>query len=199
METLERLLTIDSNTKDFEERFKKIAKLLLNNYCINNGTYKYEIVEFEFYVINPNINKDDDIGIINKNVVYPRTGIKAGDLFYHYSGFDICFESKSNNCYGGILIRTIQNGNNYYGGPLVCKDEILNTATELPRIEPKKETNYDYDEPTKRVGINNNLKYRYFRKSENTIITRKLFKTNGFGEIIDTKDSSKYNWAQNPK
>lgn len=204
MKALLNLLTINENelAKDLEIKFSKIAKLLLNRYSIYNGINEYEFVEFEFYVVNP---QHPDVKTNGERIVYPRKDKKAGQLMYHYNGIDICFENQSNKCYGGILIRAIQNINEDktcgYGGPQVCKDEILNTATQLPKVISKKTiTNYELcDFPTKRVGIANNSKYRYYRKSGNTSVKRERLSTDTNGLIKDKPIITTYNWAQNPK
>ena len=46
-----------------------------------------------------------------QEVTYPRNDYQGGQLFYHLSGIDICFDShyKNNEAkFGGILIRAIK-------------------------------------------------------------------------------------------
>mgnify|MGYP003500673164 CR=1 FL=1 len=70
---------------------------------------------------------------------YPRNDYKGGELFYHLSGIDICFDSQYNEesgRFGGILIRSIKDGDKIIAGPLNCKDEILNACKngEMPKL-----------------------------------------------------------------
>ena len=83
---------------------------------------------------NPNLFKWQE-------VTYPRDGYEAGQLFYHLSGIDICFESHYNGKsgkFGGILIRSIKDGDLIIAGPLNCKDEILNVCKNGKMPELKK-------------------------------------------------------------
>ena len=121
---------LDKNTstaKDVNERFYKIAVELFNNYCIKCGDEELYFAEVEFYYFESrkwNKNWND--------VTYPRNSYKAGDLFYHLSGVDICFDSQYNDDYGkygGILIRSIRTKDGVIiSGPLTCKDKILNAC-----------------------------------------------------------------------
>ena len=129
----------NSTAKEVNEKFYKIADELFNNYCIKCGDEELYFAEVEFYYFESrkwNKNWND--------VTYPRNSYKAGDLFYHLSGVDICFDSQYNDDYGkygGILIRSIRTK---YGviisGPLTCKDKILNACKGckmLPYLWPK--------------------------------------------------------------
>ena len=109
-----------------EYDFTSLAKEIMNKLYIDNGAYKYFPVEIEFYIYDKKNHADIH--------VYPREA-KAGDLFFHLSGMDICFESSiEQGRFGGILIRALEREKDgektLFGGPLVCKDDVLNTATE---------------------------------------------------------------------
>ena len=112
--------------QDFMKTSYSIAKKLINNCCIKIGKDKfYYLAEIEFYYWQWNKwNKD-----WNK-VTYPRDNMNAGDLFYHYSGIDICFNSSfESKKYGGILIRAIMDKDGeVIAGPLLCKNYILNNC-----------------------------------------------------------------------
>ena len=130
MESLKSLLNIETivSKPDVDSELKRIAKVLMNEYCISNGEYIYRPVEIEFYIY-------DDKGKHADTHVYPRDRKEAGELFFHLSGMDICFKSSlEEGRFGGILIRALEREKNgertLFGGPLVCKDEVLNTATE---------------------------------------------------------------------
>lgn len=114
-----------------------IAQKLFDNYCILSGDVKYYFAEIEFYYYEK--EKWDEKW---NRVTYARDKYKAGDLFYHLSGIDICFESHYKNCnpqFGGILIRAIKNekDDTIIAGPLTCKDEILNACKgkQMPILE----------------------------------------------------------------
>ena len=162
METLKENLQEDFNidkisysTEDKTFDFHELATKIMNHYCISNGQYHYYPIEIEFYVYINGKHEDHH--------VYPRDNKNNGDLFFHYSGIDICFESSlQNGSFGGALIRALEriekdkNGNIlYYGGPLVCVNEILNTAKRECSLEeihrPGKEVNAE--KYGQRVGI----------------------------------------------
>ncbi|MCR4769289.1 MAG: hypothetical protein K5874_03645 [Bacteroidaceae bacterium] len=75
-----------------------------------------------------------------RQVTYPRDDYEAGQLFYHLSGIDICFDSqykKEEVKFGGILIRAIKDESGLIiAGPLNCKDEILNACKDgkMPKL-----------------------------------------------------------------
>ena len=129
MESLKSLLNIETivSKPDVDSELKSIAKVLMNEYCISNGRYIYRPIEIEFYIYDKVKHPDTH--------VYPRDKKEAGELFFHLSGMDICFKSSlEEGRFGGILIRALEREKDgektLFGGPLVCKDEVLNTATE---------------------------------------------------------------------
>ena len=79
-------------------------------------------------IVNANVNTD----------TFTRTykrDCKAGQLFWHYSGVDICFSTLDNQqSYGGILIRSMlkevkEGGEVRYElmtGPMRCANELIN-------------------------------------------------------------------------
>ena len=87
MNHLQSLLNIPRilSTPNIENELERIARVLMNEFYIYNGRYKYRPVEIEFYIYHKDLHADEH--------VYKRDKKDAGDLFYHYSGFDICFES----------------------------------------------------------------------------------------------------------
>ena len=111
--------------KEFQDKCFDIANDLFSNYCINCNGKEYYFAEIEFYYWEKR-EWDEKWN----RVTYPRNGYVAGTLFFHLSGFDICFESSYQNAkFGGILVRSIMNEENeLYAGPLNCKDIILNTC-----------------------------------------------------------------------
>ena len=150
------------------ETFKQIAHNLMNNYCIRCWEKDYYVAEIEFYYYR----EEDKVFFEERKknweeITYPRK-TNAGDLFYHLSGIDICFESdlkkdKSGmiGYGGGILIRAIVDANDpqeLIVGPLTCKDKILNACAgkEMPSLEHAS---------TKR-NIKLSETYRYLGKSD---------------------------------
>jgi hypothetical protein len=175
MNHLQSLLNIPRilSTPNIENELERIAKVLMNEFYIYNGTYKYRPVEIEFYIYHKDLHADEH--------VYKRDKKKAGDLFYHYSGFDICFKSSFNEgFFGGILIRAIERveDNTFWGGPLVCKNEVLNTAKGKCKLIDADKKEYISLPATERKGIKKsneldlywNKKYRFVREGINNPI-----------------------------
>lgn len=142
MENLKKLLgnpfdgLKKADVDGFVDKSKKIAKDLLCNYCIKCGNEKYNFAEIEFYYYETDRWEEPW-----NEKTYPRKGKDAGDFFFHYSGFDLCFNSnygEDKAKYGGILIRSLKNGEGkFITGPSVCSLEILNTCMKeksLPEL-----------------------------------------------------------------
>lgn len=123
-----------SKDEDIQERCRRIAQELFDNYCIKCKEKEYYFAEIEFYYYEKGKWEEE----WNK-VTYPRDKYKAKDLFFHTSGIDICFESSYNEAkFGGILIRSIiDRKNNIVAGPWNCMLHILNECIggEMPRLE----------------------------------------------------------------
>jgi hypothetical protein len=152
------------NEGNIQESFKSIAETLLKNFCLQCGDKKYYFAEIEFYYYDKKSFKK----VWNERT-YPRDNREAGDLFFHYSGFDICFDSSFNDGkFGGILIRSLidatKTDNKFVTGPLLCVNEVLNAcakAKEWPIIveltaEEKQSQNRDCvisEPPITRYGI----------------------------------------------
>lgn len=116
--------------EDIQTVFEDIAEKLMKEYCLVCGKKRYYFAEIEFYYYD----KDRFNNEWNW-VTYPRTNKKAGDLFFHYSGFDICFDSNfDDGKFGGILIRSLidvtKTDNKFVTGPLLCVNEVLNACAK---------------------------------------------------------------------
>ena len=115
------------NRNELQKKCDIIAQELFRNYCIKCDDKEYSFAEIEFYYYEKGIWEEE----WNK-VTYARDDYKAGALFYHLSGIDICFDSHYKNQpakFGGVLIRAIRNEKGIIiAGPLTCKDEILNAC-----------------------------------------------------------------------
>lgn len=139
IESLEDLKKILSNpleklTKDdVQKRFEQIAKSLFEDFAIQCGEKLFRFAEIEFYYYKKGEWNED----WNKET-YPRNNKQAGELFFHYSGVDLCFKSYFNETtaeFGGILIRSLLDGNDIYAGPLYCANLMLNTCHDsLPKL-----------------------------------------------------------------
>lgn len=124
------------NKQQFQKKCAEIARKLFCGYYIKCSDKKFFFAEMEFYYYE----KGAWDAQWNK-LTYARNEYKAGDLFYHLSGIDICFESHyctDNAQFGGILIRAIRDDkNSIISGPLTCKDEILNACKHgaMPQLK----------------------------------------------------------------
>ncbi|WP_434503458.1 hypothetical protein [Prevotella sp.] len=194
-----------------DDKLKEIAEGIICNSYINNGSDKnYIPIEIEFYYHSPRLPFKQDENYEKDHITYPRHIKESGKLLYHYSGIDICFESKE--CvkvgkerpeFGGILIRSLLKINDkneveeIIYGPLCCKDVLLNEAKKLPSLEyhADKCRKYDLVASKKRVGISNentDLNLRYYAKEYeankgNSVIKRWAYKN---GDIHEVKGQS---------
>lgn len=185
--------------KDIQMVFENIAEKLMKEFCLVCGKKRYYFAEIEFYYYDKdNFNEEWNW------VTYPRTNKKAGDLFFHYSGFDICFDSSfDDGKFGGILIRSLKEENGtYITGPSVCLLEVLNTCWEsgkLPIIEENdgnKECEIGY--PIKRYGINNDTKFLCFYDKK--LFEKYTSKDNCYERIEKTRwDFDRKHNGKNPK
>lgn len=119
--------------------YREISKTLLCDCVIIKGETEYRIREIEFYLFRPDYQD---------YVTYPRT-CNAGDWFFHSSGVDIAFQSKSStpkadpktDCFGGVLIRTVEcikgkNEKRLFDGPLKVVNELFD---QFSAIEPSRD------------------------------------------------------------
>lgn len=165
MESLKSLLNIETivSRPDVDGELSRIANILMNEYCIDNGAHQYRPIEIEFYIYDKDKHADEH--------VYKRDKKNAGVLFYHYSGMDICLGScLDKGQFGGILIRALEREDGLmFGGPLVCLNEVLNTATTKCHVARAQVVqNYSLQPALPRVGItpkneSDNYKYRFIR------------------------------------
>lgn len=158
----------DNNGKSIEKKFEEIAKNLIRNFYIQCGEKNYCFAEIEFYYYD-SVNYNQEWN----RETYPRKDKKAGDLFFHYSGCDICFDSdfeEGKGKFGGILIRSLydKTENRYITGPTVCANEILNCCSKSktwPSIHHKNGINEcEIPNPIKRYGIEDVLLCYYDKR-----------------------------------
>lgn len=143
----------------FQAKCKKIAENLFCHYCIKCGNKTFRFAEIEFYYYKKEKWQD------KWNTATYYRNKKAGELFFHYSGVDICFQSDSENEFGGILIRSlieIDNNGNYvalHKGPMICANLMVNSCKEEMPFVLKNSPSLDYDDNTIqkdfRFGVDN--------------------------------------------
>ena len=129
-----------SNYECFKAKCRDIASKLFNNYGIKCNNKIFRLAEIEFYYYDSEQYLKDPSHHKWQEVTYPRNDYKGGELFYHLSGIDICFDSQykeKSGKFGGILIRSIKDGEKIIAGPLNCKDEILNACKngKMPKLK----------------------------------------------------------------
>ena len=152
--SIAKILKENPKNSSGEYDFKSLANEIINKIYIDNGNYKYHPIEIEFYIYDKENHADIH--------VYPRDNKEAGELFFHLSGMDICFESSmEEGRFGGILIRALERVKDgertLFCGPLVCKDEVLNTATEKCSVKSCENKHISKEPHTSpRQGINEN-------------------------------------------
>ena len=155
------------NMTSLKKRFYDIAKTLFEDYCFKCDTKIFRFAEIEFYYYKKDhsnsIQWDDEWN----EETYPRNK-DAGELFFHYSGVDICFQCRfdedgidDNVEFGGILIRSIIEVDNsdrlikLHAGPQYCANLMLNSCkNQLPELVKAKHMSFDKLEQTVRFGIN---------------------------------------------
>ncbi len=130
----------------FQGKCAKIANDLFNNYCIKCNEKEFYFAEIEFYYFQDDVWNQDW-----NQTTYPKNFEgKGGQLFYHLSGVDVCFDGnlkRENGVLsgkgGGILIRSIVDSSNktLIIGPLTCANTLLNTCDGklMPSIQSLKE------------------------------------------------------------
>lgn len=162
MEEIEKLLknpfneVKENDLKGFQDKCLEITNELFKYFCIQCGDRCFRFAEIEFYYYDYyDFNKEWN------EKTYARTKKSAGDLFFHYSGVDICFDSDfDNKTFGGILIRSLvekleSGAERYITGPLFCVNEILNSCAkkkEWPKIIKTEERICDIEQ-CPRFGI----------------------------------------------
>lgn len=130
--------------EDLSKRFCDIANLLFKHYGLKCGDKIYHFAEIEFYYF-----RSDKFNYSWNTITYPRQDKCCGQLFYHLSGVDICFDSHYDNDFaefGGVLIRSLtldeKDKKSVVFGPLTCKNEILNQCDTVMPVLCKSEEEY---------------------------------------------------------
>ena len=177
--------------------FTLLAEEIMKRIYIDNGNYKYHPIEIEFYIYDK--EKHPDV------LVYPRDAKEAGTIFFHMSGIDICFKSSiKDGQFGGILIRSVERDSDkkQFGGPLICKNEILNSAKgKCTAYLCDNNLSYNILKVTQRRGFKNskgskdlywNKQYRFVRDNTEKPIIRKDEEFDPNTGKIEEKDRKYY-------
>ena len=159
MDKIELQKPLEHPEGNIQLTFGKIARTLFNNFCIECGKKTYYFAEIEFYYYKE--------GVLCDTITYKRNGYNVGDLFFHLSGVDICFDSTLDE-YGGILIRSIYDAerNMVITGPMNSLVAMLNSCEN--NVMPKlKENNL-----SRVVSIEST--YRYFGDDDRKKILNRI-------------------------
>ena len=144
-------------------RCSKIAEELFSNYCVKCGNKYFRFAEIEFYYYKKEKSGANNFDAAWNKETYPRNA-DAGDFFFHYSGVDICFQSRFDDSksekgnedlgeFGGILIRSLLDGDKILAGPLFCANAMLNVCKEhMPELVQAVPKTYVLEKTT-RCGI----------------------------------------------
>ena len=147
------------NVDAYQNKCEEIAKELFFNYGIKCGNKTFRFAEIEFYYYKKDDSGNNFDAPWNKET-YQRSK-NAGNLFFHYSGIDICFQchfdekekDDENGEFGGILIRSLLDGKKILAGPSFCANAVLNACEEhMPILVPADNQFCKY-EKTLRCGI----------------------------------------------
>ena len=116
---LRKWMTLDAdvNTSDIEERFEKIAKMLLESFAIQKGEKKYFFKVIEFYFYNKNHR---DI------ITHPRVSKPLCWYVNDFGGIDLNFASSIEcvnrvNSKGKNVMKYVLDDSAYFGGILICQ------------------------------------------------------------------------------
>jgi 3-methyladenine DNA glycosylase Mpg len=112
-------LELKINNKDVNGSFKRIASELMNDWILISNDNKYRIAEIEFYFNHKGLHEDS---YTHGHELQKQ----SGKWYLHGSGIDITFGNE--DCYGGILIRALQDlqdEKNYIYGPINSLTEIF--------------------------------------------------------------------------
>lgn len=127
-----------NDSYSFNKKCSEIAIDLFCHYCINCNGKEYYFAEIEFYYWDKDLWNEQW-----NRITYPRI-CNAGNLYYHLSGIDICFNSQYNEGnlneearFGGILIRAIRcEDGTVVAGPWNCMLKLLNECDngQMPKL-----------------------------------------------------------------
>ena len=158
----------NNNIQGIQDRCNEIAEMLFNQHCIKCGNKTFRFAEIEFYYYKNDESNTNNFNLDWNKETYPRNK-DAGEFFFHYSGTDICFqchfeEKEKNDEYGefgGILIRSLLDGEKIIAGPLFCSNAILNACkAQMPKLESVDDYKQCKYEKDLRCGISSDEKQK---------------------------------------
>ena len=134
-------------------------------------------------IINKLINPFEGLELNDVNGIQTRCKEIAEELFRHYGikcgNKTFCFaeiefyyykKEKEDEYgeFGGILVRSLLDGDKVLAGPLFCANAMLNACKDhMPQLTPYHQE-CELDDPTTRYGINDDkLQLCYYRKGLN--------------------------------
>jgi hypothetical protein len=96
---------------NLQQAYNEIAIKCFQEYNIIRDSVEYELMQIEVYLKDPN-KKIDDIYIHAHD-----EQMNFKEIYYHYSGVDICLGNRADNMFCGVLVRGIKNNNKTIYGP----------------------------------------------------------------------------------
>lgn len=164
IDIIEQLKQDIENTSNYEEIFEIYSEKLINNYALKFENKIYNFVEIEFYFYDkekhpdPYVHMDED-------------QLESHKFYPHGSGIDLSFGN--GRFYGGILIRSIKEEDEYINGSLTLMEKIFSKSkitredtNKLKLIELDNSTNLMVYSST-RVGLQPHpLDYEFFTESK---------------------------------
>lgn len=120
-ENLEKYFSLLDVSGEISDRIlDQFMQNLISNHAILISRHEFSFAEIEIYLSDKDKN------------VYKREA-RAGEIFFHNFGFDICFESKEGK-FGGVLVRSLRriypkDKSEFVLGPRRCMSEVLNLKT----------------------------------------------------------------------
>lgn len=173
--------------EEYKKEFDRIAKVILNtvNLITVKNTYLIREIEFYYYSLN-HIDfycHNNSRQLLNSRFYFHRYNDPEKYINLKRKGLDITF-GNSENIYGGILIRTIQNNQSgkIYQGIGILTNLILNDIGGSLEIEKLYNSN-------KSVFDSTNSKIYLIESADNEL---KIFKKHRQGLKLDTRDLDKF-------
>jgi hypothetical protein len=144
-------------TKETEDEFKEIAKILFNRFAIKTKFGFFRLTEIEFYWKSLTHN---DGSTYERKYVNPE----QGEWFFHYSGVDIALRNDELKGYGGILIRKVQDvkTKEIFNGPMVCAMKLFSGVSAISNDLFPKLVEYEFSnkevQSLERINLGKNAK-----------------------------------------
>lgn len=170
-------LQVGNFNENTDKQFYEIAHQLLNKSVLKINNKRFLFTDIEFYW-----HSDNHPDVSTYKRIHTKEDLKSGDIFFHYSGFDICLDNDFGR--GGILVRGIFSieEEKHYIGPLVCAMKVFSAQMNISgslidfRIETLAESSNKTIHKTIRKNLGKNAtigdyhlkEYRFFIKPSKT-------------------------------